>query len=56
MTSSFKELIMMASLHTPDLDKLFQLYTNASATAIGACLVQNNEQVEEMPIAFFSKN
>ena len=33
-----KELIKMPSLHTPDFDRPFQLYTDASATAIGACL------------------
>ena len=43
----------MPFLHTPDLDKPFQLYTDASV--IGACLAQNNEQGKKMPIAFFSK-
>ncbi|GFT87687.1 retrovirus-related Pol polyprotein from transposon 297 [Trichonephila clavipes] len=28
---------------------------HASATAIGACLAQHNDHMEEMPIAFFSK-
>jgi hypothetical protein len=50
-----EELIKMPSLHTPDLHKPFQLYTDASATAIGACLAQNDEHGKELPIAFFSK-
>ncbi|GFQ79690.1 retrovirus-related Pol polyprotein from transposon 297 [Trichonephila clavata] len=45
----------MPSLHTPDLSRPFLLFTDASATAIGACLVQHNDHMEEMPIAFFSK-
>ncbi|GFW69504.1 retrovirus-related Pol polyprotein from transposon 17.6 [Trichonephila clavipes] len=43
------------SLYTPDLSKPYQLYTDASATAIGACLSQNDEKGKENPIAFFSK-
>lgn len=50
-----EELIKLPTLYTPDLNKPFQLYTDASATAIGACLSQNNDQGKEMPIAFFSK-
>ncbi|GFV62683.1 retrovirus-related Pol polyprotein from transposon 17.6 [Trichonephila clavipes] len=42
-------------LYTPDLSKPYQLYTDASATAIGACLSQNDEKGKENPIAFFSK-
>ncbi|GFQ94977.1 retrovirus-related Pol polyprotein from transposon 297 [Trichonephila clavata] len=45
----------MPSLHTPDLSRPFQLFTDASATVIGACLAQYNDHMEEMPIAFFSK-
>ncbi|GFX98924.1 retrovirus-related Pol polyprotein from transposon 412 [Trichonephila clavipes] len=45
----------MPSLHTPDLSHPFLLFTDASATAISACLAEHNNHVEEMPIAFFSK-
>ncbi|GFW75332.1 retrovirus-related Pol polyprotein from transposon 297 [Trichonephila clavipes] len=50
-----EELVKMPSLHTPDLSRPFLLFTDASATAIGACLAQHNDPMEEMPIAFFSK-
>ena len=50
-----EELIKMPSLHTPNLEKPFQLYTDASATSIGACLAQRDNEGKEMPIAFFSK-
>ncbi|GFT19493.1 retrovirus-related Pol polyprotein from transposon 297 [Trichonephila clavipes] len=50
-----EELAKMLSLHTPDLSRPFLLFTDASATAIGACLAQHNDHMEEMPIAFFSK-
>ncbi|GFU24235.1 enzymatic polyprotein [Trichonephila clavipes] len=51
-----EELVKMPSLHTPDLSRPFLLFTDASAAAIGACLAQHNDPMEEMPIAFFSKN
>ncbi|GFX77172.1 retrovirus-related Pol polyprotein from transposon 17.6 [Trichonephila clavipes] len=51
-----EEFVKMPSLHTPDLSRPFLLFTDASATAIGACLAQHNDHMEEMPIAFFSKN
>ncbi|GFV14932.1 retrovirus-related Pol polyprotein from transposon 297 [Trichonephila clavipes] len=50
-----EELVKMPSLHTPELSRPFLLFTDASATAIGACLAQHNDHMEEMPIAFFSK-
>ncbi|GFR03754.1 retrovirus-related Pol polyprotein from transposon gypsy [Trichonephila clavata] len=50
-----EELVKMPSLPTPDLSRPFLLFTDASTTAIGACLAQHNEHMEEMPIAFFSK-
>ncbi|GFY61102.1 retrovirus-related Pol polyprotein from transposon 297 [Trichonephila inaurata madagascariensis] len=50
-----EELVKMPSLHTPDLSRPFLLFTDASATAIGACLAQHSDHMEEMPIAFFSK-
>ncbi|GFW80921.1 retrovirus-related Pol polyprotein from transposon 297 [Trichonephila clavipes] len=50
-----EELVKMPSLHTPDLSRPFLLFTDASATAIGACLAQHNDHMEELPIAFFSK-
>ncbi|GFU28168.1 retrovirus-related Pol polyprotein from transposon 297 [Trichonephila clavipes] len=34
------QLVKAPSLYTPDLSKPYQLYTDASATAIGACLSQ----------------
>ncbi|GFU22295.1 retrovirus-related Pol polyprotein from transposon 17.6 [Trichonephila clavipes] len=49
------QLVKALSLYTPDLSKPYQLYTDASATAIGACLSQNDEKGKENPIAFFSK-
>ncbi|GFU89345.1 retrovirus-related Pol polyprotein from transposon 17.6 [Trichonephila clavipes] len=49
------QLVKAPSLYTPDLSKPYQLYTDASATAIGACLSQNDETGKENPIAFFSK-
>ena len=50
-----RKFIKMLSLHTRDLGKPFLMYTNASATTIGACLVLNNEQGKEIPITFFNK-
>ncbi|GBM68170.1 Retrovirus-related Pol polyprotein from transposon 297 [Araneus ventricosus] len=49
------ELIRMPTLHTPDISRPFWLYTDASATAIGACLAQHDDVGKELPIAFFSK-
>ncbi|GBM33020.1 Retrovirus-related Pol polyprotein from transposon 297 [Araneus ventricosus] len=49
------ELIRMPTLHTPDISHPFWLYTDASATAIGACLAQHDDVGKELPIAFFSK-
>ncbi|GBN84296.1 Retrovirus-related Pol polyprotein from transposon opus [Araneus ventricosus] len=45
----------MSTLHTPDISRPFWLYTDASATAIGACLAQHDDVGKELPIAFFSK-
>lgn len=50
-----EELLKMPSLYTPDVNRPFILFTDASATAIGACLAQHDETGKEMPIAFFSK-
>ncbi|GBN78877.1 Retrovirus-related Pol polyprotein from transposon 17.6 [Araneus ventricosus] len=50
-----RELTRMPSLYTPQLDKPFQLNTDASATAIGACLAQTGDDGNDNPIAFFSK-
>ncbi|GFY03483.1 retrovirus-related Pol polyprotein from transposon 412 [Trichonephila clavipes] len=50
-----EELVKMPSLHTPDLSNPFLLFADASATAIGVCLAQHNDHMEEMPISFFSK-
>ncbi|GBN70331.1 Retrovirus-related Pol polyprotein from transposon 297 [Araneus ventricosus] len=49
------ELVRMPTLHTPDISRPFWLYTDASATAIGACLAQHDDVGKELPIAFFSK-
>ncbi|GFT66735.1 uncharacterized protein TNCV_1395011 [Trichonephila clavipes] len=46
------QLVKAPSLYTPDLSKPYQLYTDASATAIGACLSQNDEKGKENPIVF----
>ncbi|GBO08147.1 hypothetical protein AVEN_18874-1 [Araneus ventricosus] len=45
----------MPSLYTPQLDKPFQLHTDASATAIGACLAQTGDDGKEKPIVFNTK-
>ncbi|GFT39919.1 retrovirus-related Pol polyprotein from transposon 297 [Trichonephila clavipes] len=50
-----EELVKMPSLHAADLSRPFLLFTDASATAIGSCLAQHNDHMEEMPIAFFRK-
>ncbi|GFY17186.1 retrovirus-related Pol polyprotein from transposon opus [Trichonephila clavipes] len=49
------QLVKAPSLYTPNLSKPYQLYTDASATAIGACLSQNDDKGKENSIAFFSK-
>ncbi|GFV64283.1 retrovirus-related Pol polyprotein from transposon opus [Trichonephila clavipes] len=49
------QLVKAPSLYTPNLSKPYQLYTDALATAIGACLSQYDEKGKENPIAFFSK-
>ncbi|GBM08849.1 Retrovirus-related Pol polyprotein from transposon 297 [Araneus ventricosus] len=49
------ELIRMPTLHTLDISRPFWLYTDASATAIGTCLAQQDDVGKELPIAFFSK-
>ncbi|GBL85834.1 Retrovirus-related Pol polyprotein from transposon 297 [Araneus ventricosus] len=49
------ELVRMTTLHTPDISRPFWLYTDASATEIGACLAQHDDVGKELPIAFFSK-
>ncbi|GFX21378.1 retrovirus-related Pol polyprotein from transposon opus [Trichonephila clavipes] len=50
-----KSLIEMPTLYTPVLNRPFQLYTDASATIVGACLAQNDENGMEHPIAFYSR-
>lgn len=50
-----RQLIKMPSLYTPIPGKPFQLYTDASATAVGACLSQDDVEGREHPIAFYSK-
>ncbi|KAL7078714.1 hypothetical protein ACQ4LE_002708 [Meloidogyne hapla] len=42
-------------LATPRFGKPFRLETDASGTAIGACLLQENAQNEIHPIAFYSR-
>ncbi|GFU65976.1 retrovirus-related Pol polyprotein from transposon opus [Trichonephila clavipes] len=49
------QLVKAPSLYTPNLSEPYQLYTDASATAIGACLSLNDEKGKKNPIAFFSK-
>ncbi|GFY16915.1 retrovirus-related Pol polyprotein from transposon opus [Trichonephila clavipes] len=49
------QLVKAPALYTPNLSKSYQLYTDASTTAIGACFSQNDEKGKENPIAFFSK-
>ncbi|GFU85243.1 retrovirus-related Pol polyprotein from transposon 297 [Trichonephila clavipes] len=50
-----EELVKVPTLHTPDLSHPFLLFTDASATANGACLAQHNDHMEEMSIASLSK-
>lgn len=50
-----QKLVDLPTLFTPKLDRPFQLYTDASATAIGACLSQLDEEGREHPIAYYSK-
>ncbi|GBN43265.1 Retrovirus-related Pol polyprotein from transposon opus [Araneus ventricosus] len=45
----------MPTLYIPDISRPFWLYTDASATAIGACLAQHDDVGKEWLIAFFSK-
>ncbi|GFV98830.1 retrovirus-related Pol polyprotein from transposon 297 [Trichonephila clavipes] len=45
----------MPTLYTPVLNCPFQLYTNTSATLVGACLAQNDENGMEHPIVFYSR-
>ncbi|KAF8771822.1 Retrovirus-related Pol polyprotein like [Argiope bruennichi] len=48
-----EELVKMPSLYNPQLDKPFQLYTDASATAVGACLAQiGDDGKEKTPLHF----
>ncbi|GBN30407.1 Retrovirus-related Pol polyprotein from transposon 297 [Araneus ventricosus] len=49
------ELVRMPTLHTQNISRPFWLYTDASATAIGACVAQHDDVGKELPIAFFSK-
>ncbi|KAM7299117.1 uncharacterized protein ISCGN_019684 [Ixodes scapularis] len=42
------------ALYTPDPEKPYWLYTDASAIAVGACLAQMGEGGQEKPIAFAS--
>ncbi len=50
-----RKLAEIPFLYTPVLDRPYQLYTDASMTAVGACLAQQDEEGKERPIAFFSK-
>ncbi|GFR01012.1 retrovirus-related Pol polyprotein from transposon 297 [Trichonephila clavata] len=45
----------MPDLYISVLNRPFQLYTDASATIVGACLAQNDENGMEHPIALYSK-
>lgn len=50
-----QKLTEIPLLYTPVLDRPYQLYTDASATAVGACLAQQDDEGKERPIAFFSR-
>ncbi|GFV20696.1 retrovirus-related Pol polyprotein from transposon 297 [Trichonephila clavipes] len=50
------QLVKAPSLYTPDLSKPYQLYTDASATAIGACLSQNDVKGKENQLHFSVKH
>ncbi|GFU17311.1 retrovirus-related Pol polyprotein from transposon opus [Trichonephila clavipes] len=52
---SKNSLIEIPTLYTPVLNRPFQLYTDASAIIVGACLAQNDENGMEHPIAFYSR-
>ena len=40
---------------SPDYSKSFEIYTDASDYAIGACLAQRDDKLVERPVSFFSK-
>ncbi|XP_055860261.1 uncharacterized protein LOC129921719 [Biomphalaria glabrata] len=42
-------------LHIPSKDKVFELYTDASDTAIGACLMQRDDKNNLVPIEYLSR-
>ncbi|GFS88892.1 retrovirus-related Pol polyprotein from transposon opus [Trichonephila clavipes] len=50
-----KSLIETPTLFTPVLNRPFQLYTDASATIVGACLAQNDENGMGHKITFYSR-
>jgi len=51
-----KDLLITAPvLAKPDFEKNFELHTDASQVAIGACLMQTDDQNELHPIAYFSR-
>jgi len=51
-----KDLLITAPvLAKPDFEKIFELHTDASQVAIGACLMQTDDQNELHPIAYFSR-
>ncbi|GBM89429.1 hypothetical protein AVEN_153450-1 [Araneus ventricosus] len=45
----------MRTLHTPDINCRSWLYTDASATSIGAYLAKYEDAGKELSVAFFSK-
>lgn len=48
-------LCRVTSLSTPNMDKPFELHTDASLTGIGACLMQNDSCGRPQPITFASQ-
>ena len=50
-----EHLCRVTSLSTPNLDKPFELHTDASLTGIGACLMQSDSHGRPQPITFASQ-
>jgi len=48
-------LISAPVLSKPDFDRSFEIHTDASGVAIGACLMQSDDEGRLQPVAYFSR-